>query len=226
MHHISVRQQLETNRFSPSVEERAVGTRVISPSCWFDRRGVRGAHKCNSHAKPSALRRQVRCFEGPLHALHDGPHFRHGTSACRARAQQQAETHVPPIPPSLSSARRKTRHTAVAQHGQSSPSVPARFPTACPTESGCGGQTGCSAHVGLQGCRGAAVHCVAPTPPVRAGAQTMERGRRPPKATPRTSVSASRAESPPEVPTSHSGPHGELLPRREGCQNAPEKVRG
>lgn len=44
MHHISVRQQLETNRFSPSVEERAVGTRVIiSTSCWFDRHGVREA---------------------------------------------------------------------------------------------------------------------------------------------------------------------------------------
>lgn len=120
--------------------------------------------------------------------------------------------------------RRKTRHAEVAQHGQSSPSIPAHFPTARPTESGCRGQTGCSAHRSLQGFHGTAEHRVAPKPPVRAGAQTTERGRRPPKAAPMTSVSASHAESPPEVPTSYPGPHGESLPWGQGCQNTPAWV--
>lgn len=95
MHHILVWHQLEDNRFTPSVEGHAIGMHTIStqlPVGFIFQ--ASGRHTNSLRAKPSALRWQVPFFKDPFHALHNGPHFCHGTSTCRARAKPHSEIQV------------------------------------------------------------------------------------------------------------------------------------
>lgn len=64
----------------------------LSPaSCWLYLQTIRKAQNHHLHAKASALPWHIPFFKDPFNSFHDGPHFCHGSWACRARAKAHGE---------------------------------------------------------------------------------------------------------------------------------------
>lgn len=78
---------------APSVEEqlKVCMPWVPAASCWVYLQTIRKAQNQHLHAKTSALPWHIPFFKDPFNSFHDGPHFCHGTSACRARAKPHCE---------------------------------------------------------------------------------------------------------------------------------------